>query len=192
MTATDRHPGYCTFAGKTYDETNGQPSDCLCPPEGGWPPAGFRTVVVPAATDFDSPQVARVAPHPSFGAEVYHPDAVQIGMDAFGQLMSIGGIADPPGVGVLVVQQPVSQTAALLLAWAREHQVATVVDVTDRPSTPAMTAVLAKACALADLVTTVDRKLLRRYAPHGRGEVTTGPDPDLWARARARRMAMAR
>lgn len=27
-----RHPAYCTFAGKTYDETNGAPSDCLCPP----------------------------------------------------------------------------------------------------------------------------------------------------------------
>lgn len=33
----ERHPDYCTFAGKTYDETNGQPSNCLCPPEGGWP-----------------------------------------------------------------------------------------------------------------------------------------------------------
>lgn len=33
----ERHPDYCTFAGQTYDETNGQPSNCLCPPEGGWP-----------------------------------------------------------------------------------------------------------------------------------------------------------
>lgn len=33
----ERHPANCTFAGQTYDETNGRPSDCLCPPEGGWP-----------------------------------------------------------------------------------------------------------------------------------------------------------
>lgn len=51
---TESHKDYCTFAGKTYAETFGQPSNCLCPPEDERTTASERRVLkwpVPVSAD---------------------------------------------------------------------------------------------------------------------------------------------